>query len=84
MILMLMALVSFVDLSWLISNLERKIILIYNDCFNLPNNSKKLVLSIKREEKNCLLIFGIIAIGALLRKVNGSSSFCKGPRTSKV
>ena len=23
-------------------------------------------------------------IGTLLRKVNGSSSFCKGPRTSKV
>ena len=23
-------------------------------------------------------------IGTLLQKVNGSSSFCKGPRTSKV
>ena len=28
--------------------------------------------------------FQFLYIGTLLRKVNGSSSFCKGPRTSKV
>ena len=68
---------------------EEKMIPIHIGLKNILKNGKKIQDATGEKLSTFYLLQSIsMAIqrgnGTLLQKVNGSSSFCKGPRTSKV